>query len=129
MSLAGTVRSAVATADKVVKSLEEEVVHVAWIGQDHFGKEKYAAPVSRKALVEQGIKDRRLGDGRIVTTRAKLTFLEIVEPNGANGRVGAIDPRDKISLADGTSGPILDIGGLRDPEMLRPYLYEVLLGL
>ena len=129
MSLAGTVRSAVATADKVSKSLQEEVVHSAWIGQDMFGKAEFATSVYRKAMVEQGIKDRRLGDGRIVTTRAKITFLETVEPNGAEGRVGAIDPRDKISLADGTSGPILDVGGLRDPEMLRPYLYEVLLGL
>jgi hypothetical protein len=129
MSLAGTVRSAVATADKVVKALEEEVTHEAWISADMFGKNTYAAPALRKALVEQKIQERRLSDGRIVKTSAKLTFLEVIPANGTAGRIEPIDPRDRITLKDGTTGPILSDSGFRDPEKSRPYLVEILLGL
>ncbi len=131
MSLAGTVRSAVATADKIVKSLEENVSHQAWTGTggDLFGKSGFATAVTRKAIVEQVIKERRLPDGRTVLTSAKLTFLAVIPPNGTAGRQEPIDPRDKLTLADGTTGPILNITGLRDPEKSRPYLVEVWLGL
>jgi len=129
MSLAGTVRNAVKLIDTVVKSLEEDVQHQAWISADMFGKSTYAATVTRKALVEQTIKERRLADGRIVMTSAKITFLEVVLPNGAVGRVEPVDPRDKLTLADGTVGPILSVVGFRDPEMGRPYLLEIWLGL
>ena len=129
MSLAGTIRSAVATADKVVKSLQPSVQHACWTGQDMFGKATFSSFATRKAIIEQGIKERRLGDGRIVMTSAKITFLVVSPPNGATGRVEPIDPRDKLVLPDGTSGPILDVSGLQDAEKNRPYLLEVSLGL
>ncbi len=129
MSLAGTIRSAVATADKVTKSLQENVAHRAWVSADMMGKMTFDPPISRKAIVEQAIKERRLPDGRLVMTSAKITFLEVILPNGAAKRQEPVDPRDRITLADGTSGPILNITGLRDPEKSRPYLLEIWLGL
>ncbi len=129
MALDSIVRKLVGVADTVFRSLEEEVQHYAWTGQDGFGAaDDFEVPTAPKALVEQAIRMHQLGDGRLVKTKAKLTFLEVIPPNGAKGRDEPIDSRDKFVLADGTTGPILDIKGLRDPGKGRPFLLEVWLG-
>ena len=129
MALDSLVRKMIGVADGVVRSLEEEVQHYAWTGQDGFGAANdLEVPTSPKALVEQKIRMHRLSDGRLIKAKAKLTFLEVIPPNGAKGRSEPIDLRDKLVLADGTTGPILDIQGLRDPGKGRPFLLEVWLG-
>lgn len=128
MSLADVVRNAVATVNTVVKDLQEDVLHEAWISQGGFGNATYAAAVVRKALVDQKLHQRRLSDGRIVEVKAHLTFLEVVPPNGAADRTEPIDTKDRITLADGTTGPIVDVQGLRDPGAGRPFLLEVFMG-
>lgn len=128
MSLAGVVKAGVKTVQSVTASLQEEVVHTAWVGQDGFGAPYWGEPVSRAALVEQKVHMRRLSDGRLVEVRAKLTLLQPVEPNGAAERVEPVDLRDRFALADGTSGPVVDVQGLRNPEDGQPFLLEVYLG-
>jgi hypothetical protein len=128
VSLAGVVKSGVRTVQRVTGSLQEQVTHRAWIGQDGFGAESWGEPVGRLALVEQRVHMRRLSDGRLVEVRAKLTLLEEVEPNGAPDRIEPVDLRDRFTLADGTTGPVLDVQGLRNPEDGQPYLLEVYLG-
>ena len=128
MSLAGTIKQTIATAHGVVSSLEETVKHEAWIGQDGMGSAQYGAPVNRLALVEQALQSRRLADGRIVEVQAKLTILEEVAANGAADRTEPVDPRDRFTLADGSTGPVLDVKGLRNPESATPFLLEIYLG-
>jgi len=128
LGLDSAVRGAVKTAATVTKSLQETVQHFAWTGQVNLGEESLASAVSLKALVEQKLEWRRLGDGRLVEVQARLTFLEIVAPNGASGRIEPIDPKDKLVLVDGTTGPVYLVSGLRDPGKSRPYFLEVWLG-
>ena len=128
MALDSVVRSVVKVVHGATKSLQPTVQHHAWIGQDGFGVVDYAPVVPLKALVEQKLQLRQLGDGRLVRVKAKLTFLKVIAPNGTAGRDEPIDPRDKLVLADGTTGPIYLAEGLRDPGKVRPFLLEVWLG-
>jgi len=52
----------------------------------------------------------------------------VIPPNGAADRGEPIDPKDVFILADGTSGPILDTEGPRDPGKARPFFIQVFLG-
>jgi hypothetical protein len=105
---------AIAAADAAMEGLGllGYVTHEAWIGQDGDGKPVYAVAVSRKAIVQEGSTPFRRGsDGETITTRACISFREAVEPNGATGRHEPIDPRDRITLASGLTGPIVSDGG------------------
>jgi len=130
MGLADIVRSGVATAQSVTADLQDSVSHEAWIGHDGTGyaKPAYAPAVARPALVEMKQRKLRLADGSEVTQNAQLTFIGPVEANGAVGRREPIDPRDRLTLPSGHTGPILDVQGLVDTGTHAPYLLEVALG-
>lgn len=127
MALSSIIRKGVALANKQTASLQEPVQHVAWTGQTYMGAPS-TATTERKALVEQKLHQRKLSDGTMVTVKATLTFLEEVPAHGAAGRVEPIDPRDTFILADGSSGPVVDVEGLRDPGAARPFLLQVFMG-
>jgi hypothetical protein len=128
VSLLDTIRAGIQTANTVTKPLQGTVQHAAWIGQDGFGADTWAAPVSRAALVDLTRKLRATQNGRLVMTVASITFLDVLSANGASGRTEPIDDRDKITLPDGTTGPIVSVGGFMDALTGRPLLNEVLLG-
>lgn len=96
---------AVAAADTATADLglQVEVSHEAWSGKDGYGKPTYAAAVTRSALVQEGTNQVRLVSGETITTRACISFLRPV----------AVDPRDRITLPSGYTGPIVDnVGAL-----------------
>lgn len=128
MGLAAIVRSAVATANGVTSDLQVAVTHEAWTGVDGQGSSSYAAGVSRDAIVEHKQRLVRTAAGEMLMARARLMFLEPIPDNGATGRREPIDPRDRITLPDGSTGPILDVQGMTDPATDRPYALEVFLG-
>jgi hypothetical protein len=128
MGLDSIVRAAVDIADTVTSSLQASVVHSAFTGQDAFGKPTYATAVSRLAIVEYKIRQHMTATGKLVESRAKVSFIRPIAPNGAANRSEPIDTRDKIILPDGTTGPIVDVVGLVDPTTNRTYLSEVYIG-
>lgn len=132
MGLANIVRNAVKIADNVTKDLQVDVTHEAWTGRDAYDVPEFDDAVTLKALVEPMHRQVRLSNGQDVIQRAKVTIIGPVEDNGGgtatDPRHEPIDPRDRITLPDGTTGPILSVNGLTDPSTNRPYLYEVALG-
>lgn len=128
MDLSGIVRNAVSLADSLTESLQAEVMHSAWIEADAYGEPVFAAAVGRLAIVEERVRERQLSSGRVIMSRAKVTFLRPVPPNGAAGRVEPVDTRDLIVLPSGNSWPIIDVAGLVDPTTDLPYFGEILLG-
>ena len=129
MGLQTTVASAVATAKSVTSSLLDDITISPFTGNDRTGSPSYATAVTYPALVEwkqKMIKDRA---GRDVVTQTKVTILQPITANGTAGRHEPIDPRDKVTLGDGTVGPILDVVGLVNPDNSGyPYMFEVWLG-
>lgn len=128
MSLRNVLVAAIKTADSVLKSDQATVQHSAWTGQDLYGTDTFAAPVSRLAIVDLTRRPLKTEEGKLLMTMATITFLAPIPDNGASGRKEPIDNRDKIVLADGSTGPIISVGGPLDPVTNRPYLNTVMLG-
>jgi hypothetical protein len=133
MGLADILRNGVATANRLTAGLQTSVLHQAWIGQDRFGVPTYAAAIERPAIVEFRQRLRKGFNGAEVMQHATILFLEPIAPNYASGRREPIDPRDKITLPSGYTGPIIDISGVIDPaptgvDLPSPYALEIALG-
>ena len=118
MGLDDLVRTAIATAKTVTADLQVSVTHAAFSSVDGYGKPSYASGVSRKALVESANRLIRTAAGQEVLSRTKVTFLSPV----------SVTTKDRITLPDGSTGPILDVRGLVDPSTSAPYMVEVFLG-
>lgn len=128
MGLADIVRSGIATANSLTADLQDEVLHEPWIGNDKFGKPLYGNGVMRPALVERKSANRYGANGQVIAQNAQVTFIYPMSPNGAPMRQEPVDPRDRITLPDGWTGPIVNVEGLVDPSTGLPYMYQVSLG-
>lgn len=128
MGLSDIVRSGIATANSLTANLQDEVLHEPWIGNDKFGKPMYGIGVSRPALVERKAANRFGNNGQVIVQNAQVTFIYPISPNGAARRQEPVDPRDRITLPDGWTGPIVNVQGLVDPSTGLPYMTEVSLG-
>lgn len=118
MSLADTVRKAVALANSITADLQDTVTHRVFTGIDEYGAPSYASPKTYTALVERKLRMVRLTNGRTEQSRATITFL----------RPTAIDTRDRLTLSDGTTGQILETEGLMDPSTDATFMTVVHLG-
>jgi hypothetical protein len=131
MGLGSVIRNAVANVDAITggeDGLQVSITHRAWTARDKYNKPTYASAVTRKAVMKSLQRMIRTTGGQEVLARASLTFLTPITANGAEGRREPVDPRDLITLPDGTTGPILDVTGTVDPETDAPYALKVILG-
>lgn len=118
MGLQDLVRSGVALANRVTKTLQATVAHEAFKAEDQTGQRTYYAAVQRTCVIEWRRTRRRTQAGDEIVIRPTLLFLSPV----------AIDTRDRITLPDGTTGPIADVGGVIDPDTGTAYTREVTIG-
>lgn len=129
MALSDIVRSGIATIDGITKSLQVAVTHAAWISDEAgYGAPKFDAPITRRCLIEPKNTMKVTKDGREIVQRFQLTLIAPVSPNGAVGRTEPIDPRDALTLPDGSTGIIMNVSGLTDPKTNRAYMWEVAIG-
>jgi len=129
VGLDSLVRSGIATIDGITKSLQVSVQHEAWIGNKAgYSDPLYDTVVTRKCLIEPKNTLKVAKDGKEIVQRFQLTLIAPVSPNGAAYRAEPIDPRDRLTLPDGSWGLIMDVRGLTDPTTNRPYMYEVAVG-
>jgi hypothetical protein len=131
MSLADVIKDALAVADNLLESEEilEPITVSRWTGQSVEGDPTYAADITPPAIVELKQQLRKdINTGVEVMSKTKLTIVRPIANQGTAGRREPIDPRDKITLPDGTTGPIIDIGGLVSGGTGKPYMLEVWLG-
>jgi len=113
-----TVAKYVKLADKLTKGLQPIVAHRKWLSQQITGEATYGSKVNRRAIVELRVEKVRNFEGQEVDSRAYVAFI---------GNV-AINPKDEIVLADGTTGPILRVVGLEDADSGGTLTTEVWLG-
>lgn len=128
MGLDTLVTKLVRVADKATKSLQITVSHYPWTGSGIYSEPTYGTVVSRKAVMEFQQRLRKLSDGQEIVQKASLLFVGPIAPNGAADRREPFDPRDKIVLPNGYTGPILDVSGPENPAISAPFTFEVLLG-
>ena len=128
MGLQTTVASGIATAKSVTASLQDDITIAPWTGNSRTGAPSYGTAVTYPALVEWKQKMLKDRSGRDVVTQTKVTILQPITANGTSGRTEPVDPRDKVTLPDGTVGPILDVRGLMNPDTNAAFMWEVWLG-
>lgn len=131
MALVDVVRAGVKIASGVTKSFQDVVTHQAWIGQDGAGRDRFAAAVTRRALVDRTTRNAETSTDVLVTVVATLTFLDPVlptTPETGQVRANPIDPRDIFTLTDGTTAPVVSGGGLQDAGAGVPFVSSVVLG-
>lgn len=122
------VRLSVKLADKFTRDGQSDVTHEAWIGEDKFHKAAYAAPVTLRCVVDSRQRMIITNTGQAITVMSTLTFTSPIKENGASGRREPIDPRDKMTLPDGFTGPIIDTGAPIDPKTRQGYITQIMLG-
>ena len=116
---ADIIRNGIALADSLTTTLQSEITHYAWETQSSFRGAGLAAGVQRKAIVEKKQRMLRMENGKEVLAQTYIFFPRPV----------AMSPKDKIVLADGSTGPILNgPNGVIDADSDNPYYREVWLG-
>lgn len=130
MGLDDLVRNGVATANRLTRDLQPTVRWEAWVADDDTGKPTYASAKGIKAIVERRARLRRRSDGQEILSQHTLLVLEVVKPNGAAGRQEPFDTRDRFTLPDGSTGPVVEIVGMTDAGSATGarYFSEILLG-
>jgi hypothetical protein len=108
--------------------VQDDIVVYPWIGNTLEGGPDYGDPVTMGAIVYEREYQRRMPTGEEVTQRAELTIPRPIAANGAADRREPLDPRDKIVLPSGYTGPILHVDGLTDPTTHAPFMFVVILG-
>lgn len=125
---ADIIRTGVALANSLTSTLQVTIMHTPWIGVDANNVAQYGTPVARQAIVEYKLDSREKVYGEENLQSCTITFLNPIAANGAANRDEPIDPRDRMVLPDGTSGPLISVKGIVDPSTNKPYLYQVILG-
>lgn len=128
MGLRDLIKNGVALADKLTADLQPTVTHSAWIATTGTGKSVFGAPMTRAAIVERKQKLVKTGGGQELLSQHVVSFLRPVAPHGAAGRSEPIDARDRITLPDGTTGPILHVDTFVDRVTGAGYYHQVFLG-
>lgn len=128
MGVLDILRNGIALADSLTADLQDTVTHEAWTGQDFNGKPTYAVGITRAAIVERKQRLIKGIDGREVMSTHYVGFIRPISPNGAAGRQEPVDPRDRITLSNGSTGPIVSLDGFMDRAFDRPMYTQIYLG-
>jgi hypothetical protein len=114
----GLLDNAVSIANNITQSLGMQAIvsHESVLSIDGAGDRVYAAAVFRSAVVVKKQKLVKTTTGEMVMSQAYITFLSPV----------VIGLYDRITLPDGTTGPILNTEGF--VASVNPILTEVYLG-
>lgn len=132
MSLLDALRAGVVVANKVTKSLQPQVEYHRYVGQTGTGTRTYDPPIGVRTTLLDAIVDwkshsLRTVTGELTVSRASILLLDVDQVVAATGGAG-IDDNDIFFLPDGTTGPILDMGGFIDKGTGHPLATEIYLG-
>lgn len=127
MGLLDVLRAGVAVAHGVTKPLQATVGYEQCTGRDEYGERTYAASVALTAIVEWKQAKVETDGGTMAAYRATVLFLDA--PRLASATAGAgVGYEDRITLPDGSTGPIVSLGGFVDAGTNAPLATEVYVG-
>jgi hypothetical protein len=127
VALLDILRTGVKIADAQTKSVQCDVQLRRFTKGSGTGVKDYGSPITLKAIVDWKQKQVRTMSGVLSISRATVLFLDITALRAATNGEG-IDDDDEITLPDGTTGPILDMGGFVDAGTKIPLATTVFLG-
>jgi hypothetical protein len=112
-------------ADGMTESLQGAATIAYWTGQDGDRKASYATAVPLPAICEQKMRALRTKQGDTIVVGATVIIPRPLTAQGATGRKEPIDPRDRITLPNGYTAPIVTTDGLIDSGTGLPYFLVV----
>jgi len=122
-------KSGIRTANKLTTGVQSVFTLEQYTGQGYAGGKTYAAPVALHGVVDFTSKPVIKLSGETVTAVVTITVVGDILPNGAAGRREPVDPRDRIILSNGFTGPIIDApGSVLDPSTGRGLIHVIMLG-
>lgn len=128
MSLLDVLRSGIKIADKITKPLQATVSYQRVTARDAYGEPSvYGSVVPLKAIVDFKAVPVRTKEGITAYTSAVVTLLDVDAIVSATNGAG-VDVDDLFTLADGTTGKVLSIGGFMDAGTTKPIPTTVMLG-
>lgn len=128
MSLLTALQSGIKTANKITKPLQAEVSYQRVASMDGYGEPPTTPSVKTlHAIVDFRSVPTRNKEGITVHSMATLTFLDAAEVVAATSGHG-VDVDDLFTLADGSKGKVLSIGGLMDAGTEKPLPLTVIIG-
>jgi hypothetical protein len=131
MAIRAALISGIKIVSKQVADVKVPVSFQAWIGDDGKGGDAYAGAVTVRPVVSRKARVIRTEGGQFAHTLATLTFVDPVAPTTAQAgrtRRQPFDPRDLFVLPDGSTAPVVDIGGPMDPKTSDTFIHVVTLG-
>lgn len=122
----------IAVANSLTGGVQVSCTLEAWTGQDAYGAPTFASPVPFRAVLDRTQKQMIGPTGKVIYIMATLTVVGDLAANGSTTsppRREPIDPRDRITLPDGATGPIIDSpDAVTDPVTGRGFIQQVMLG-
>lgn len=108
----------IAIADQLTLGVQSTVQWEAFLSETGNGDETFDTPKPLTCVLDQTRKQAPTPSGRLITVIATLTF-----PRGGLN----INPRDRITLPDGTTGPLImeAPNAVFDPVTGRGFVTEV----
>lgn len=115
-------RAGIQIADQLTAGVQCDVTYEAYVTEDGDGDEEYDDPVTVACVLDQTKRQKTTSSGRVETVIATLTF-----PRALSFTIG---PKDRITLPDGTTGPlIIDTpDAVVDPGTGRGLIQTVMIG-
>lgn len=119
--LVDLVKAGVVLARQIAGPFRAQVTHRAKTGRNEYGP-TFGSPVKRLAVIEDVAEEVTTADGKVTTSKAKLTFIEpLVVLEGDEFKIPAAGGRPERVLH------AMHDEGVLDPDAL-PYVTQVLLG-
>lgn len=130
MSISSAIfRKGIAIVDKLTSALQATVTIQRWISQTPTGDPVYDTAFTENAVITIGAGFIYGPSGELIKTKAMIQIPRPLTPQGAPNREEPIDPRDKITLPNGVTGPVVRTDGVIDPTTGEPYAIDIWLGL
>ncbi len=124
--------SGIQLLDSLIPGVKTVCTLEQFTGSDANGDETYAPPITDIEAVVDYTNKVTIRNAQIVSISATLTILKEVPFNNTvtdPPRRNPIDPRDKITLPDGTTGKILSVpGAVNNPTTGTGFIQVVEIG-
>lgn len=127
MALIDVLRLGVRIANNVTKSVHSRVTFTRVTARDGYGNITASTTATLVAVVEVKNVPVKNREGVLVVARATLDFIDVAAISAATDGTG-FDYDDEFVLQNGSTGPVLSLGGVTDPGTGIPLATTVYLG-
>lgn len=117
--MSSLLQTIVGICDSVTDGLrfQTKVTYRRWLGNENgYGDERLNPPKKIRAVVEYKQTNVTSPSGTESVSKVNVLFLDLKTLMKATNNNG-VTVQDEVTLPDGTTGPLLSVGGFVDPQL------------